>query len=270
MLGGFTGFKGSADTDLGEKFLNQVASQAISRLFSASEHVDVQVRCFPSSKILQGVIDSFKMLGRGLVIRHQFPVAEMSFETDTLAIDFGAIMRGELKLKQPTQAIAQVVLSEAGINEAFRAELVRQRLENVSTPALDAISGEEPVTFRQIVVQLRPQNQITIYAQAQLPLQGLVPFQVSTTLTIERRRRILFTGAQFQAGLVTADIEPIAERLAAAFIELLNGMVDLDCFDLDGVTLRLNRLETQSERLVFSGYAQIDHFPRSGGSERSA
>jgi hypothetical protein len=38
-------------------------------------------------------------------------------------------------------------------------------------------------------------------------------------------------------------------------------MVDLERFNLDGVLLRVNRLETQGKQLVFSGYAQIDHFP---------
>lgn len=40
-------------------------------------------------------------------------------------------------------------------------------------------------------------------------------------------------------------------------------MVDLDRFNLDGVKMRLNRLETQGKKLVFSGYAQIERFPRS-------
>jgi hypothetical protein len=38
-------------------------------------------------------------------------------------------------------------------------------------------------------------------------------------------------------------------------------MVDFDRFDLDGVLLRVNRLETQGKNLVFSGYAQIERFP---------
>jgi len=42
---------------------------------------------------------------------------------------------------------------------------------------------------------------------------------------------------------------------------VLNDMVDLERFDLDGVTLRLNRLETEGKNLLFSGYAQIDRFP---------
>jgi hypothetical protein len=64
------------------------------------------VRCYPSSKLLQGSIDSFKMSGRGLVIRKDFAVEEMSFETDAVAIDFGSVLSGKLSLKQPTQAIA--------------------------------------------------------------------------------------------------------------------------------------------------------------------
>ena len=52
--------------------------------------------------------------------------------------------------------------------------------------------------------------------------------------------------------------------LTLAFADVLNGMVDLDRFDLDGVMMRVNRLETNGQKLVFSGYAQVDHFPGSG------
>jgi predicted deacetylase len=40
-------------------------------------------------------------------------------------------------------------------------------------------------------------------------------------------------------------------------------MVDLDRFDLDGITMWLNRLETQGQQLIFSGYAQIERIPAS-------
>ncbi|HAX77785.1 MAG TPA: DUF2993 domain-containing protein, partial [Cyanobacteria bacterium UBA11372] len=84
MFGGLTGFN-PTDTDWGERLLNTAATQAIRHLFSQSESVEVAVRCYPSSKLLQGSIDSFKMSGRGLVIRRQFPVEEMSFETDAVS-----------------------------------------------------------------------------------------------------------------------------------------------------------------------------------------
>jgi len=112
MLGGLTGFTNSGGSDWGERMLNTVASQSIRHLFSKSESVEVSVRCSPSSKLLQGSIDSFKMSGRGLVIRKEFPVEEMSFETDAVSIDFSSILSGKITLKQPTQAIALVTLSE--------------------------------------------------------------------------------------------------------------------------------------------------------------
>ncbi|HEY9616602.1 MAG TPA: DUF2993 domain-containing protein, partial [Microcoleaceae cyanobacterium] len=126
MFGGFTVTPPGAD--FGERMLNTVASQSIRHLFTQSESVDVEIRCNPSSKLLQGSIDSFKMRGRNLVIRRDFLVEEMSFETDAVAIDFASVLKGNLRLRQPTQAIAQVALSEKGINQAFTAELVKQHL----------------------------------------------------------------------------------------------------------------------------------------------
>jgi hypothetical protein len=46
--------------------------------------------------------------------------------------------------------------------------------------------------------------------------------------------------------------------------KLLQGSIDgfrIWSVDLDGITMRLNRLETQGKQLIFSGYAQIDRIP---------
>lgn len=259
MFGSLTG-SSKPNSDMGEQLLNTVASKSIRHLFSQSESVEVVIRCSPSSKILQGTIDSFKMQGHGLVIRKDFQVKEMSFETDAVSLNFGSILKGQIRLKQSTQAIAHIVLSEAGINHAFSAELVKNRLQNISTPELDAISGEEPVSFRDVELQLLPDNQVQIFAKADLPHHGTVPVSVITTLGVERRRRISFKEPQFQAD-APPELQAISQSLTAAFVQILDNMVDLDRFDLDGVLLRINRLETQGKQLVFSGYAEIDRFP---------
>jgi hypothetical protein len=261
MFGGFTATP--PGTDFSERMLSTVTSQSIRHLFTESESVDVVVRCNPASKVLQGSIDSFKMSGRNLLIRRDFHVEEMSFETDAVAIDFSSVLSGKIRLKQPTQAVAQVVLSEAGLNRAFSAELVKQRLQNIDTPELTNLSGGEPVSFSDVNVQLLPENRIQIFAKTELP-NGSVPISLSATLTAERRRRILFQNPQFESGVVPESLHGVSHLLTMAFADVLNTMVDLDRFDLDGVTLRINRLETQGKKLVFSGYAQIDHFPGNG------
>jgi len=261
MFGGLTGLTNPTGTDWGERMLNTVASKTIRHLFTQSESVEVFVRCYPSSKLLQGSIDSFKMSGRGLVIRKDFWVEEMSFESDAVAIDFSSVLSGKLALKQPTQAVAQVTLTEAGINHAFNAELVKKRLHNLSLPALTELSNGKPVSFDQVQLQLLPNNQVRILAKADLSDGELVPIGLTATLAVERRRRISFQDPQFEADTVPEAQREISQALSSALAEILDNMVDLDRFDLDGVTMRINRLETQGTNLVFSGYAQIERIP---------
>lgn len=261
MLGGFAGTKNTSGTDWGEQMLNTVASKTIRHLFTQSESVEVSVRCFPSSKLLQGSIDSFKMSGRGLVIRREFRTEEMSFETDAVAIDFGSVLKGQLNLKQPTQAIAQVILTQEDINNSFKAELVRKRLENISIPALNELTDGAPISFTDVQVTLQPNNHLRLFAKANLPKQGLIPICMTSTLVVERRRRILFQNSKFEPDAIPEDLREISQKLTTALDEILNNMVDLDRFNLDGVTMRINRLETQGKKLVFSGYAQIERVP---------
>ncbi|MBN3946663.1 MAG: DUF2993 domain-containing protein [Nostoc sp. NMS7] len=263
MFGGLTGLQDPKGTDWGERMLNTVASQTIRHMFTQSESVEVFVRCHPSSKLLQGSIDSFKMSGRGLVIRKDFAVEEMSFETDAVAIDFGSVLSGKLNLKQSTQAIAQVILSEAGINQAFNAELVKKRLLNLTVPSLTALSGGEPVSFTEVQVQLLPENRLQLVAKADLNNGELVPLSMILTIGIERRRRVSFKDPKIQLDQLPEAQREISQTLSVALVEILDNMVDLDRFDLDGVKMRLNRLETEGQKLIFSGYAEIERIPHS-------
>jgi hypothetical protein len=261
MFSLFTSSKSGTGTDFGEQLINKVATQSIRHLFTESEAVDVQIRCHPPSKLLQGSIDSFQMSGRNLLIRREFHVQEMSFVADAVAIDPASLLSGKVGLKQPTQAVAQVMLTEEGINRAFKAELVLKRLVNVESEALMNFSGGEPITFRDVSVKLLPENQIQINALTDLPNRQDVPIRMTATITVERRRRIRFDSPIFNADGIEENVRGVSEIFTNAFADVLNEMVDLDRFDLDGVTLRLNRLETSGKNLIFSGYAQIDHFP---------
>jgi hypothetical protein len=263
MFGGFVNSDSSRGKDWGENLLNTVASNTIRHLFTKSELVEVDVNCHPSSKLLQGTIDSFKMNGRGLVIRRQFRAEKLSFETDAVSLDFSSVLQGKISLKQSTQAIAQVTLQETDINQAFKADLVRKRLENLSLPALTELSGGEPVSFSEIEIQLLPNNQIQLAAIAKFANDS-IPISLICQMAIAKRKRILFNDVQFLADSIPQELQPVSKNLTLTLGEILNEMVDLDRFDLDGIKLRLNRLETLGKTLIFSGYAQIERVPMNG------
>jgi hypothetical protein len=260
MFGGFVGFNNNQGGDWGENLLNTVATNTIRHLFTRSESVEVSVRCNPSSKLLQGTIDSFKMSGKGLVIRQDFRTEEMSFETDAVSLDFSSVMQGKIALKQPTQAVAQVTLTETDLNHAFQAELVRKRLENLATPALTEISAGEAVSFTDVELKLLPDNQIKLLAKANWS-ERIVPVSLYCTLAVAKRKRIQFNEIQFEVQDIPEDVRELSGQLTNTLGTILNEMVDLDRFDLDGVKIRLNRLETQGKNLLFSGYAQIEKVP---------
>ncbi|GAB4304135.1 MAG: DUF2993 domain-containing protein [Oscillatoriaceae cyanobacterium] len=243
----------SPDQNWGESLLNAVATAGIRHLFSKCEALEVAI-ALPSPLGSQGRIDGLRVSGRGLEIQRRFPVGEMSFNTDAVAIDYMALLGGKIKLAQPTQAVAQVVLTEEGINRAFQADLVTKKLS----------SANIPVTFSEVEVQLKPQNQLRIFAKAKWSNGETVPVCLHTTISIEQRRRLQFSHPHFEAEVIPEPLRERAQTASMALVEVLNQMVDLDKFNLDGITMRLNRLETQGKQLLFSGYAQINHFPGQG------
>ncbi|WP_443029202.1 LmeA family phospholipid-binding protein [Spirulina sp. CS-785/01] len=263
MFGGLVGSNQMQGTDWGERLLNSVATNTLRHLFTRSDVVEVEVSCNPSSKLLQGSIDSFKMHGKGLVIRQDFRTEEMSFETDAVSIDFSSVLKGNIALKQPTQALAQVQLSEDDINEAFKAELVRKRLEGLTDSRLTQLSGGDPVSFTDIELKLLPNNCISLFANAQLGNQT-IPVSFSCALGLYKRRRITYKNPEFDPTRVPKKSQDLSRRLMNVLVEILNDMVDLDRFNLDGVMLRLNRLQTQGNMMLFTGYAQIERIPKKG------
>jgi hypothetical protein len=84
---------------------------------------------------------------------------------------------------------------------------------------------------------------------------------MTSTLAVERRKSILFKDSKFEPDSIPEELREISQTLTSALDQILNKMVDLDRFNLDGVSLRINRLETQGKRLIFSGYAQIERIP---------
>ena len=260
MLGSLLSSK-SGTSDFGENMLNSVVRQAIQQLFTRSESVDVSIRCSPSSKILQGVVDSFQMKGRGLVIRKMFEAAEMEFETDAVSIDMSGLMGGKIRLKQATHAIATVTMTESGINKAFEADLVEKHLQNVEDEELTNLSGGDALSFRDVQMTLLPDQRVKILAKTDLPNREGLPISLSAKVDVERRRRVVFTDVQFEPEAVPEDAQWLSEAVMPGFVGVLNKMVDLERFDLDGVSLRINRLEVEGDKLLFNGYAEIEHFP---------
>ena len=118
----------------------------------------------------------------------------------------------------------------------------------------------EAVSFTDVELQLLPDNRIKLLAKANWG-DRTIPVSLYCTLEVAKRRRVRFNDIQFEPQDIPDDVKAVSQQLTDALGSILNEMVDLDRFDLDGVKMRLNRLETQGKVLLFSGYAQIEKVP---------
>ncbi|MEL7420766.1 MAG: DUF2993 domain-containing protein, partial [Cyanobacteria bacterium J06555_3] len=117
--------------------------------------------------------------------------------------------------------------------------------------------------FADVEVQLLPDNEVKLSAKASWE-ENVVPVSLRCVLSIGKRRRVKFDDIQFEQASIPPELQDVSKDLTLALGEILNDMVDLDKFNLDGVKLRLNRLQTEGKMLLFSGYAQIERVPQTG------
>ncbi len=256
MFNGFIDLTNSLQNDWGEQLLKAVVSQRIGDLFTYSQSVEVSIESDPASQLLQGEIDRLIMKGQGLIIHRDFSVEELSFATDRVLLDFESVLKGKIHLKQPTHAIAQVIISEADINRAFQTELVQKHIQQL-------IHGQ-PISFGAIQVQILPENRLHFFAKADVPNYGQLPICLSGNVIVDRPYRLALINPQFLTNLVPESLTKMVQKLNTIFTESLNNLVRVDNLAVDGVKLLLNHVETEAEKLIFSGDAEITHFPQSG------
>ena len=215
----------NSSPEWGKQLINTVATEALRRMFSASDSLSVDVRCQSPAQLLQGSLDGFRMEGAGLVIRRQFRTQSMNFETDAVAVDFGAVMQGRLALKNGTQAIAQVTLAEADLNQAFRAPLVTQHLVNRQEPALLEASGGQPVSFGGIKLTQNEKNSVRLSAVVEAIGMEAIPVTLDATVEVVRRRRFIFGNQKFVASETPAELRDRATVFAKVLGDLLDNKI---------------------------------------------
>lgn len=234
----------------GERLLSQVVTRAIAALFRRTEHLEVTVRVEPIAKLLQGSVDGFDLIGKGMLMYNGLRLEAMELYLQAVAIDFGGILRGQVTLRQPTQATMRVVLTETDLTTSFNTPFVVEKLQRLQYDG-------QPLHFRETVMTIDGDTK-SLRLQTQIQVgNGAAPLAVdlTTQLAVVDRRKLQFVEVEYRG-------EPDAVALGQALIAHVNNLLDLDKFALDGTQLRVDRARIQGDTIVFYGTAQIDHFPR--------
>jgi len=238
---------------LGEQALNKAAEIGLSSQLDEVEKLEVEVKTDPF-KLMGGQVDSVSIDGQGLVMEKDLRAEELEVRTGKISINPLSAAIGKIELTQPTKAQAQVVLKEEDINRAFNSDFIRDKLQNLEVQ----INGQPTVIdTRQVEFSLPGENQVALNAQILLRETNETK-QVAFTAVPRKSADgycVSLDNVQYSEG---KELSPdITEALLAKTSELL----DLRNFELEGMSLRLQKLEVQAGKMTLQAEAHVEQFP---------
>lgn len=242
-------FPGAAGGQGGDQIVSKAVRTAISALLKQTKQLEVKVKAEPVAKLLQGSVDGFDFIGQGLLMHSGLKVESMELYVQAVSIDFGAIFRGQVQLKQPTQATMRIALTEDDLTASFNTEFLKEKLQQLSYEG-------QPLLFEK--------TQITINDDQSLRMESVIrkgqteqPIDVDITahLVVEDRRKIQFVDTTYGG-----DEQAVA--LGNVLTNHVNSLLDLDQFALDGMQLRVDQLRLKNKQMTMYGVAHIEKFPQ--------
>ena len=238
--------------DLGEQAISKVAEVGLASQLDEVENLDVNVQTDPL-KVVSGAVDSVKVEGEGLVMKKDLRVEEMTLETGSIAVNPLSMAFGKIELQHPTDAETHVVLTEADINRAFNSEFIRDKMQNLDVH----VDGQlVTVDTQKVEFGLPANNQVSLATDVKLP-SGETK-RVSFTAV----PRVSANGQSISLEDVTyADGKELSPELTEALLKQASALLDLNNFELQGMTLRLKKLDVQAGKLILQAQAHIEQFP---------
>lgn len=232
----------------GDQIVSKAVSGAISALFKRTEQINATVRAEPVAKLLQGAVDGFDFIGKGLCMYNGLRIDALEFYVDAVAIDFGAILTGQVKIKQPTKATMRVVLTQEDLTASFNTPFVVEKLEKLQFKGSD-------LSFRDTQMTVNDDKTVTLTSTVQHGEQSPVDVSMRAEVEVLDRQKIRFVNVQHKGA-------ENAVELGTSLIDHVNSLLDLKRFALDGMELWVDRIRVQREQIVLYGTAQINQFPK--------
>ncbi|MEH2386922.1 MAG: DUF2993 domain-containing protein [Nostoc sp.] len=238
---------------LGEQALNKATEIGLSSQLDEVENLDVNIKTDPL-KLVQGQVDAVTIEGEGLVMQKDLRMEELKIEMTSVAINPLSVAFGKIELTKPTDANAEVVLTEADINRAFNSEYVRAQLQSQKIH----INGQ--------LTTIQPES-----VDFRLPGDGKVALNASIKLveTGENQQVAFSAVPRISANGKTVTLEnveygeseEISPELTKALIDETSEILNLSNFDLEGMSLQVKQLKVEVGKLTLQAEAYIEQIP---------
>jgi LmeA-like phospholipid-binding len=238
---------------LGEQALNKVVEIGLSSQLDEVESLDVNVKADPF-QLLQGHVDTVAIDGEGLVMQKSLRVEELHMQVDTVAINPLSVAFGKLELTEPVQGTASIVLTQADINVAFNSGYIRDKLQHQTVD----INGESVVIVpEKIDFNLPGESRVQVDATLRLKENNQIQriaFAAVPNVSHDGKK-IHIENVEYAQG------KEMSPTLTKALVDASSEILNLNNFDLKGMSLKIKTLAVEIGKLILTVEANVQQIP---------
>jgi hypothetical protein len=240
------------NSDLGEQALSKIAEVGISSQLDAVEALDVDIKT--DSKLIQGELESVEIAGKGMVMQNDLRIEEMNLQTGNIAIDPLRAVFGSIELTRPTEATAEVTLTESDINRAFNSDYIGQKLQN-----LDISVGDRSFQAKAQNINFSLPSKDKVALEADILLS---PTGESKQVAFSAIPRISPDGQAVSLENIDykSDSANFSSQLTDALLDRTSELLNLANFELPGIDLKLKQIKVETGKMTLVSHAVIKQF----------
>ncbi len=183
-------------------------------------------------------------------------VAEIGLSTrlDEVAINPLSITFGKIKLTQPTEGNASVVLTERDINRAFNSDYVRSQLQSQKIE----VNGQSmTIDAKHIDFALFHKGKLALNASIFLKESGetkQAAFSAVPRIS-DNRQSVSLENVEF------GESQEVSPQLTKALVDATSKILNLSNFDLQGMFLQLKQLKVETGKITLQASTEVEPIP---------
>ena len=242
--------------------IDKIATDFLRGQIVRADVLEVRVDNAPNYQVLLGNVDRVRVAGRGVYILEFLRIDQIDLETDPISIDPNVLQSGKVVLRRPLQAAVRVVMRSEDVNTALRSPNVQTSFKNLSIDITGTNKNPEILDLIDPEITFLECDRLRLAASLQSKPTPAKPNPSKLDVSINAELKTI-GGTRLQ--IINPKIElsgtPVPERIAKAFTEGLNKVLDLRQLESKGITARVIRLELTEGKMQVIGFAKMDALP---------
>jgi hypothetical protein len=242
--------------------IDKIATDFLRGQIVRADVLEVRVDNAPNYQVLLGNVDRVRVAGRGVYILEFLRIDQIDLETDPISIDPNVLQSGKVILRRPLQAAVRVVMRSEDVNTALRSPNVQTSFKNLSIDITGTNKNPEILDLIDPEITFLEGDRLRLSASLQSKPTPAKPNPSKLDVSINAELKTI-GGTKLQ--IINPKIElsgtPVPERIAKAFTEGLNKVLDLRQLESKGITARVIRLELTEGKMQVIGFAKMDALP---------